>query len=124
MRFKTPAILALGLATTPALVLALDLTFLDQAPIRFMNDADIDLMEATVTEVLDQAADGETRNWSNDDTGHSGSVKAVKSFTEDDLDCRRVEITNLAAKATRGSASSMMDLCKIESDWRILRQRP
>ena len=125
MRNKKPVSLLIGLAgAVPAIALAFDLTFLDQAPIRFMSDAEIDMMEATVVETLDKAADGETLTWRNDDTGNSGSVTAVKSFSEGDLSCRRIEIVNQVAKATRGSASSMMDMCQIDGSWKILRQRP
>ena len=125
MRNKKPVSLLIGLVgAIPAIAFALDLTFLDQAPIRFMSDAEIDMMEAKVIEVLDQAADGETRDWRSDDSGNSGSVTAVKSFSEGDLACRRIEIVNRAAQATRGSASSMMDMCQIDGSWKFLRQRP
>lgn len=125
MRVKTSAYLTLGLAmAVPALVPALDLTFLDQAPIRFMSDGDIDRMEATVLEALDDAADGESRDWQGEESGHSGTVTAVRSFTEKDLACRRVEIVNRVPEAALGSATSMLDLCKIGDDWRILRKRP
>jgi surface antigen len=125
MRNRKPLSLLIGLAgAMPAIALALDLTFLDQAPIRFMSDAEIDMMEATVIETLDKAADGEAREWHSDDSGNSGSVTAVKSFSEGDLACRRIEIVNRVAKATRGSASSMMDMCQIDGSWKVLRQRP
>ncbi len=125
MRTKKPVSLLIGLAgAIPAIAFALDLTFLDQAPIRYMSDAEIDMMEATVAETLDKAADGETLTWRNDDTGNSGSVTAVKSFSERDLTCRRIEIVNRDAKAAFGGASSMFDMCQIDGGWKILRQRP
>jgi surface antigen len=125
MRNKKPVSLLIGLAgAVPAIALAFDLTFLDQAPIRFMSDAEIDMMEATVVETLDKAADGETLTWRNDDTGNSGSVTAVKSFSERDLSCRRIEIVNRDAKAAFGGATSMFDMCQIDGSWKILRQRP
>lgn len=118
-KVATAALLALTFAL-PTLVQGLDLGFLDQAPIRFFNAADMDMMEAAADEVLDSAADGEGRDWRNDQSGNSGSVKAIRSFTKDGNDCRRVEVVNNAAKATKGSNRSQLDLCKIESTWKIV----
>lgn len=56
------ALLALSV-TAPTLVQGANLGFLDQAPIRFFNAADMDMMEAAADEVLDSAADGEGRDW-------------------------------------------------------------
>jgi surface antigen len=119
MRFRTPPIFAL--AAAPAVALAFDLTFLDQAPIRYMNDDDIGMMQATVLEVLDQAKDGEERGWRNDKTGNSGSVTAIKSFSEKGLSCRGIQIDNRAPEATQGGAISTHELCKVGDEWKILR---
>lgn len=99
---------------------AFDARFLNQAPIRFMNDADIAAMQRTVQEVLEEAKDGETRTWENPDSGNSGSVTAVESFARDDLPCRRIELVNHAERATAGEARSVMDLCRVEGTWKLL----
>lgn len=119
MRFKTQVLLGLA-AAAPALALALDLTFLDQAPIRYMNDEDIGMMQTTVLAVLNQAKDGEERDWRNDKTGNSGSVKAIRSFSEKGLSCRGIQIDNRVARATPGGASSTHELCKVGDEWKIL----
>lgn len=127
MRFKniaTAALLAFAAAGAPFAVQALDLTFLDQAPIRFFNDEDTKLMSDTTDKALDEAKDGEEVRWSNDQTGSSGTITPVRSFTRQGKDCRRLRVVNLASKATRGSATSNVDFCKVEGTWKILTIAP
>lgn len=120
MRLKTRSLFGLA-AAAPSLALALDLAFLNQAPIRYMSDADVKLMETAVTEVLDQAADGGRSDWQNEETGHSGSVTAVRSFSDNGMSCRTIQIDNRVPQATQGGGSSTHDLCKVGGEWKILR---
>ncbi len=123
MRIKrtlTATLFALSAFAAPALVQALDLTFLDQAPIRFFNDADLKMMSDAADQALDNSADGEAVSWSNEQTGSSGTLTPVRSFTRDGRDCRRLSVVSLASKATRGSATSNVDFCKVDGTWKIL----
>jgi surface antigen len=123
MRIKstvTAIVFALGAAGAPALVQGLDLTFLDQAPIRFFNDADLSLLSDAADQALDKAEEGEEVAWSNDQTGSSGTVTPVRDFTRDGKNCRRLQVVSMARKATRGSASSQVDFCKVDGTWKIL----
>jgi surface antigen len=127
MRIKSTLLatfVALSTATVPALVQALDLTFLDQAPIRFFDNTDLKMMSDAADQALDKAEVGEAVNWSNEQTGNSGNLTPTRSFSRDGKDCRRLEIVSLARKATRGSATSRVDFCNIDGTWRILTIAP
>jgi surface antigen len=100
---------------------AVDLSFLDQAPVRFLSDADTELMDATVGEVLEEAKDGESRTWQGAESGSSGTVTAVRTFQEGEHECRRIRLLTNARRATGGQAESMVDLCRIEGEWKLLR---
>jgi len=105
----------------PARLPALDFSFLDQAPIRFLTDRDMQLLDAAVADVLDHAEDGERRSWSGEDSNNSGTVTALSTFDKDGRQCRRIEIVTLASQATKGRGSSKLDLCRIDETWKILR---
>ncbi|MEA3278621.1 MAG: RT0821/Lpp0805 family surface protein [Pseudomonadota bacterium] len=123
MRIKTiatAASLAFAAYAAPVLVYGFDLSFLAQSPARYFSDADMNMMEATVDKALDEAKDGESRTWRNDQTGSYGSVKVVKSFSADGRHCRRIELDNHAKEAAKWDARSLMDMCKIGDIWKIL----
>ena len=123
MRIKstvTAALFALSAIAAPTLVHGLDLTFLDQAPIRFFDDADLKLLSESADTALDNAKDGEAVAWSNEQSGNSGTLTPIRSFTRDGRDCRRLDVVSLARRATRGSATSRVDLCKVDGTWKIL----
>lgn len=116
----TTALFALSVAMAPSLVQGLDLSFLGQAPLRFFNEEDLRLMGEATDQALDGADDGEEIAWSNEQTGSSGTITPIRSFTRQDNDCRRVEIVNRAKQATRGAASTRVDFCNAEGTWKVL----
>lgn len=118
-KHMAPAALLL-LTSMPGMLPAVNYNFLDQAPVRFLTDADRILLSDTIGDVLDNAQDGEGRDWRGEDSANSGTVTAVRSFTKDDHPCRRIEIVTLARQATTGRGSSRMELCKIGGEWKIL----
>jgi surface antigen len=109
------------LCAGPGALQAVNFGFLEQAPVRFLSDADTALLGDTIIRVLNESADGESKTWQGEQSGDSGTVTAVSSFENDGRECRRVQIDTRAAKATRGGATSLMDLCKVGEEWRILR---
>jgi len=115
--FLYPAVLGV-LSSSPTTALAINLGFLDQAPIRFFTQSDTELMTRTVDDVLDSVADGETRDWRNEETGNSGEVAAIRSFNHQDMSCRQVRISN-QARGTTGNAT--YDICKVDRTWKVLR---
>ena len=123
MRIKstaTAALFTLATIAAPTLVHGLDLTFLGQAPIRFFNDEDLKLLSDSADKALESAKDGEAVAWRNEETGNSGTLTPTRSFTRDGRDCRRLEVVSLSREATRGSATSGVDFCKIDGTWKIL----
>jgi surface antigen len=123
MRIKrtvSATLFAISAAASSTLVHGLDLAFLDQAPLRFFNDADLKLLSDSADKALDSAKDGETVAWDNEQTGSSGTVTPTRSFTQEGHDCRRLKVVNRAAKATRGSATSSLDFCRVDGAWKIL----
>jgi len=120
----TAALCVLSAIATPKMVYGLDLSFLDQAPIRFFNETDLKLMSASADKALDEGKDGKPVPWSNDQTGNSGVMTPTRSFTRDGTECRQLEIVSLAREATRGNATSRVDFCKVGGTWKILAVAP
>ncbi len=102
----------------PLTAAAFDMHFLDQAPMRYFTKQDMDQFQATVDLALDETASGDSRQWTNDASGSSGTVKVANEFTEDGLSCRRLAITNRTKQA---EARSVVDMCIVDGVWKVLR---
>jgi surface antigen len=90
-------LLGVGLAAAPAdFVAAGNLSFLRDAPIAYFDEKDTALFKSTTFAVLEQARDGETRRWANDDTGNSGEVKVLRTLPDANAKCRELQISNHA----------------------------
>ena len=110
-----------GLAVTPAL--AFNWGFLQDAPANRFTEGDFTLMQKALNEVLDEARDGESREWSNPATGAMGRVRALSSDRMKGMPCRRVEVFNQVPQA---EATSRYDFCRTApGKWKIVsRPRP
>ena len=64
---------------------------------QFFTDTDWKLLRETLTAALDEASDGEAREWRNDKSKASGRITPLASQTQDDVTCRRVRIESSAA---------------------------
>ena len=123
MRIKSTAtatVFALATATAPTLVQGLDLSFLGQAPLRYFNDADLKLMSDAADQALETTKDGEPVDWSNEQTGSSGTITPVRSFSWRGDDCRRLNVVNRSAEAAGGRSEAEYDFCNVEGTWKIL----
>lgn len=63
---------------------------------RTLDEKDRELAEASAHDALENGETGETRAWSNPDTGHSGTVRPVSDRTveaADNRECRDFEST-------------------------------
>jgi surface antigen len=69
---------------------------------RYFTDRDWELVGQTLRAALDDAPDGETREWSNEKSGARGSMTPLSTETRDDVTCRRLRVESVA----RGSSSS------------------
>lgn len=78
------------------------LSWMKGAAAAFFTDRDWELLDETLKEALDAAADGDAREWSNEKSGASGRVTPLASESRDDITCRQVRIESLA----KGSSSS------------------
>jgi surface antigen len=83
----------------------------------FFTDADWQLLEETLTAALNEAVDGEPREWRNERSGAQGKVTPLVSDRRADVTCRRVRIES----AAKGTSSSYRYLfCRRGEDrWRL-----
>ncbi len=66
----------------------------------FFTDRDWQILEETLTATLDTAADGESREWSNEKSGAGGKMTPLATETRGEVTCRRVRIENVAKGAS------------------------
>ena len=108
---------ALAAAATAAAAQS-NFTFLKDAPIQKMTRADTDLMMKTWNEALDRNADGGMSGWTNPQTGASGTVTPLRTFTQKGMKCREAEYTNHAGGF---NGAGKFTLCRQrDGAWRIL----
>ena len=94
-----------------------NLQFLDDSPISRFNDKDVEIMLDTLTDALENADNGVAVKWKNTETGHHGSITPLNRITRDGMDCRRVDIQNVA-EPFNGGARYL--LCKHDDgEWRV-----
>ena len=94
-----------------------NLQFLDDSPISKFNDKDVEIMLDTLTDALENAGDGVEVRWENTETGHHGSITPLNKITQDGMDCRRVDLQNVAEPFNGGVRYL---LCKHDDgEWRV-----
>lgn len=82
-----------------------------------LSRTDIDLHWETLQGACEEQPDGETRSWSNDRTGHRGSVTPLRSVEDEGRRCRDVLTTITAARTVR----SRHRMCRMEDGvWKFL----
>jgi surface antigen len=86
-----------------------NMSFMNDTPYSHFNKEDHKIFNAALNELLDKAADGDSRSWSNPDSKAGGELKGVKTFERKGATCRRVSIAN---KAKGRSASGEYNFCK------------
>jgi len=79
---------------------ASNLDFLNDTPISYIKKADIDSMKRVLVEVFNKKKNGETTRWTNEGTGHSVKIDAIKipdsTSQEGKKTCRRVSVVPTA----------------------------
>lgn len=120
MRFSTLLTVALaGLAFAAPIAQAANVGFTFRGPAAHMNDSDWETFRAEAREVLENGEDNRTYQWTNSETGVSGTFTRNRSFEENGAPCRDITVT-LAAGPSQGS--QVMMVCKQTDDtWRIVR---
>jgi surface antigen len=86
-----------------------------------LTEEDWRLAKEAADKALNEATDGTTVSWENEDTGASGSSTPLKSGKKDGMRCRYLKLISVA----RGISGEMIFLfCKHEDGiWRINVQR-
>lgn len=70
-------------------------------PSQFFTDADWDLFETTLRDVLDHHVDGESKAWTNPKSKASGEFTALKSLVKNGKPCREIKIVASAGGMRR-----------------------
>lgn len=83
--------------------------FLKDAPIAHFNREDVSLLMQAANAALNEAADGEVREWRNPKTGSAGTVKPLKTTDDQKGTCRTVAFSTSYQHL---AASSQTVLCK------------
>ena len=88
----------------------------------FFTDRDWQLVAETLDATLDSAADGESRDWTNDKSGARGRMTVLGSETRGEVTCRRLRVES----AAKGSSSThQYRFCRREGgDWAIGQSPP
>lgn len=96
---------------------AFNLLFLKDAPVAEFDLVDTGLMVENFYHAMNAGEDGVVSEWKNMDTGHSGSVKLIKTVSNDEKTCREVEVSN---STKDNSALSQLLFCKVNGGkWEI-----
>lgn len=116
------SVLSLGLCAALSLcgtapVLAGNVSFMKDSALSNMTEADVEAMRAAARTALDDGEDGVTVNWSNAETGASGSLTPQATSASGESVCRRLQIVNTAGGQTGRSA---FDFCRQpDGTWKI-----
>jgi surface antigen len=112
--------IALGLsAFVPAAQAATgNLGFLTDTPYAFMKDEDRARFHAALEATLNDAADGETREWSSPGGGSSGKLTVVRTLEDPARRCREMHVANRAGG--RAEANNIV-FCRGEDGKWLLR---
>lgn len=109
-----------GLAVPDVVVAAGgNIGFFKEAPLTRFRGPDLEMFQKNLNAALEQNADGDVRGWQNPDTGSSGEIELVRTFTRDSKRCRTVRISN----RTRGYAEAKTDaaFCReTDGQWKAL----
>jgi surface antigen len=96
------AIVAVACLLVTATAMAASLGWMRGAAASFFTDRDWDLVSETLGATLESAADGETREWSNDKSGASGRMMVLLTESREDVTCRKLRIESRARGASSG----------------------
>lgn len=109
--------ISLGLLISVNSAQAVSTSFLKDAPVAHFNKEDIDILLKTAKGALNEASDGELREWSNPKTGSSGSIKPLDTTEGANGKCRTLQY---ASSYKTLSASGQTILCKqTDGSWKV-----
>jgi surface antigen len=80
------------------------------------TDVDWETFKTQAAIALTDNADGEQLNWTNPDTGSSGSIKPLSTFEFNAMNCRRAAFRNVTRKGVKGGG--VYNLCQLATgEW-------
>lgn len=81
-----------------------------------LTQADFELQRATIRKTLDEEPDGGRGTWENADTGHSGEVLPLRTFTNEGQRCR---VFRLVMRGTQTRDLEFRACKQPDGEWRI-----
>ena len=109
--FITPILMLLS---TPVKSLELDLSLPTKSALNTFTDSDWALLKTSAKTALNYHPDGNTLQWLNNETGHSGKVTPLSTSTANDRVCRNTEFVNIAGD---NSSITRVNLCNQGGKW-------
>ncbi|MCP4993077.1 MAG: hypothetical protein GY934_04715 [Gammaproteobacteria bacterium] len=95
--------------------------WLENSSVYEFTDRDWDLLRDAGLKALNQGKDGVAAQWTNSDSGHSGSITPLDTFEREGMRCR---ITRFVSVSDIMTGRSEFLLCKIPSgEWKVAPSR-
>lgn len=96
------------LVLLPAVAVALNFNFLQQAPVAFATDEDRHIFGRHLRKALESGITGEETRWENPATGARGSITLIESGTLDGMPCA---VTRLRSEIKGRSGEHLYTVC-------------
>lgn len=117
-------IAAAALAAASAGAFAANLGFLNNTPITYMKQRDLQLLNKAAQTALETKKDGEALEWNNEGAGNpvpvNGTVTPHEAFESDGLKCRKI---TLVANAKGQTQTWMPTACRqADGKWKLKKQ--
>ena len=119
-KLLTTVLLILFIVGIGDAIASTELRWLNNAPARHFTEKDWQILMENVERVLSETPDGETVEWSNEESGAHGSLTPVSTGQYDGMPCRNLEMENHARNV---SGTSNLEYCqRPDGSWGILQQ--
>lgn len=109
--FLTPLLM---LTSIQSKAMELNLKIPEESALTLFTDSDWDTMKTHAKKVLNEDSDGDTQQWQNNETGHSGNITALSTNTKNGMLCRNTQFINIAGDST---STTLVNLCKQGDKW-------
>jgi surface antigen len=105
VRVSVQSIAACVLLATVGMASAANLGFLNNSPISYMKQPDLQALNKAARTALDTKQDGESLDWNNEGAGNSvaitGTITPVSTEKNGDQTCRKVQLVAIAKGQTQ-----------------------
>ena len=113
--------IGLWAATAAAPAFSQNIGFLHKGPVAYLDDVDKQILSDTFNAALDDGQDGETIEWSNPDTGHTGTIEVLDTHEDYGTTCRTIRTFT---KAGGREGGGIYRLCLADDDtWQFAPKR-